>query len=49
MYLDPFDGGALYDAEALSRRLGAIFGAPVALGSDALRPTRRGRSSRACS
>ena len=38
MYLDPFGGGALCDAEALSRRLGAIFGAPVALGSDALRP-----------
>ncbi len=38
MYLDPFGAGALCDAEALSRRLGAIFGAPVALGSDALRP-----------
>jgi regulator of sirC expression with transglutaminase-like and TPR domain len=38
MYLDPFGGGVLCDAEALSRRLGAIFGAPVALGSDALRP-----------
>lgn len=38
MYLDPFGGGALCDAEALSRRLGAIFGAPVALGSEALRP-----------
>ena len=38
MYLDPFGGGALCDAQALSRRLGAIFGAPVALGSDALRP-----------
>ena len=38
MYLDPFGGGALCDADALSRRLGAIFGAPVALGSEALRP-----------
>ena len=38
MYLDPFGGGALCDAETLSHRLGAIFGAPVALGSDALRP-----------
>ncbi len=38
MYLDPFGGGALCDAEALSRRLGAIFGAPVALGAEALRP-----------
>ena len=38
MYLDPFGGGALCDAQALSRRLGAIFGAPVALGSEALRP-----------
>jgi regulator of sirC expression with transglutaminase-like and TPR domain len=38
MYLDPFSAGALCDADALSRRLGAIFGAPVALGSDALRP-----------
>jgi regulator of sirC expression with transglutaminase-like and TPR domain len=38
MYLDPFGAGALCDADALARRLGAIFGAPVALGSDALRP-----------
>ena len=38
MYLDPFGGGALCDTQALSRRLGEIFGAPVALGSEALRP-----------
>jgi regulator of sirC expression with transglutaminase-like and TPR domain len=37
-YLDPFDGGELGEPERLSRRLGAIFGAPVALGADALRP-----------
>ncbi len=37
-YLDPFDGGALRGVEGLSRRLGAIFGAPVSLGSEALCP-----------
>ena len=37
-YLDPFDGGKLYDAEGLSRRVGAIFGTPVALTPDALEP-----------
>ena len=37
-YLDPFDGGAVGEPEQLSQRLAAIFGAPVALGSDALRP-----------
>ena len=38
MFLDPFDAGVLYDAQGLSRRLGAIFGSPVALGPDVLRP-----------
>jgi regulator of sirC expression with transglutaminase-like and TPR domain len=38
MFLDPFDGGALYEPSGLSRRLGAIFGSPVALSSDLLRP-----------
>jgi regulator of sirC expression with transglutaminase-like and TPR domain len=37
-YLDPFDGGEIGEPEQLSRRLAAIFGAPVALGADALRP-----------
>ncbi len=37
-FLDPFDGGALYDTAGLSRRLGSIFGSPVALSSDLLRP-----------
>ena len=37
-YLDPFDGGTVGEPEALSVRLAAIFGAPVALGDDALRP-----------
>jgi len=36
-YLDPFDGGELGEPEQLSRRLAAIFGAPVALGTEALR------------
>ena len=38
MFLDPFDGGALYEKEGLARRLSAIFGSPVALGPDVLRP-----------
>jgi regulator of sirC expression with transglutaminase-like and TPR domain len=38
MYLDPFDGGALYEGGGLSRRLAAIFGSPVELSPDALRP-----------
>ncbi len=38
MYMDPFDGGVLYEAGDLSRRLGAIFGSPVELTPDALRP-----------
>jgi regulator of sirC expression with transglutaminase-like and TPR domain len=37
-YLDAFDGGVLGEPEQLSARLGAIFGAPVAIGADALRP-----------
>jgi regulator of sirC expression with transglutaminase-like and TPR domain len=37
-YLDPFDGGKLYDVEALARRIGAIFGTPVALPPEALLP-----------
>jgi len=37
-YLDPFDGGVVGDPEQLSQRLSSIFGAPVALGDDALRP-----------
>jgi regulator of sirC expression with transglutaminase-like and TPR domain len=36
-YLDPFDGGEVGDAERLSGRLAAIFGAPVALGEGPLR------------
>jgi regulator of sirC expression with transglutaminase-like and TPR domain len=35
-YLDPFDGGEVGDAEHLSGRLAAIFGAPVALGEETL-------------
>ena len=37
-YLDPFDGGQLYDAEAVARRVGAIFGTPVELPPEALLP-----------
>jgi len=37
-YLDPFDGGIVGDPEQLAGRLSSIFGAPVALGDDALRP-----------
>jgi regulator of sirC expression with transglutaminase-like and TPR domain len=37
-YLDPFDGGVVGDPEQLAQRLSSIFGAPVALGGDALRP-----------
>ncbi len=38
IFLDPFDGGALYDAPDLARRLGAIYGSPVSLESDVLLP-----------
>jgi regulator of sirC expression with transglutaminase-like and TPR domain len=37
-YLDPFDGGDLYDAAAVARRVGAIFGTPVELPSEAFLP-----------
>jgi regulator of sirC expression with transglutaminase-like and TPR domain len=37
-FLDPFDGGALYQAGDLAQRLAAIFGQPVAVGREALRP-----------
>jgi len=38
MYLDPFDGGALYEAGGIARRLATIFGQPVAVGPEILRP-----------
>ena len=38
MYLDPFDGGELYEAGGLARRLAAIFGQPVAVGPEILQP-----------
>lgn len=38
MFLDPFDGGALYEAEGLSRRLASIFGSPVPLSPQLLEP-----------
>ncbi len=37
-YLDPFDGGELRDAEAVGRRIGAIFGTPVDLPPEAFLP-----------
>jgi len=37
-YLDPFDGGELYDAGALADRVSTIFGAPVDLPPEALLP-----------
>lgn len=37
-YLDPFDGGVLCDAEAVERRVGAIFGSPVELPEEAFYP-----------
>ncbi len=37
-YLDPFDGGKLYDAQGVTRRVGAIFGAPVELPPEAFLP-----------
>ena len=37
-YLDPFDGGKLYDAQAVTRRVGAIFGTPVELPPEAFLP-----------
>jgi regulator of sirC expression with transglutaminase-like and TPR domain len=38
MFLDAFDGGALYEADGLSRRLASIFGSPVALPPEILAP-----------
>ena len=38
VYLDPFDHGALSDAGDLARRLASIFGQPVAVGREILRP-----------
>ncbi len=37
-FLDAFDGGALYDAGGLASRLASIFGQPVAVGREVLRP-----------
>jgi regulator of sirC expression with transglutaminase-like and TPR domain len=37
-YLDPFDGGALRDAQAVARRVGSIFGSPVELPPEAFLP-----------
>ena len=37
-YLDPFEGGALCDEEALNRRVSSIFGSPVELPPEAFAP-----------
>lgn len=37
-FLDPFDGGALCDAESVSRRVGAIFGTTLELPPEAFAP-----------
>ncbi len=37
-FLDPFDGGQLLDAEALTRRISTIFGSPIALPEEAFSP-----------
>src|SRR6185295_15141120 len=37
-FLDPFDGGELYDAEALEGRIGQVFGTPIELPPEALLP-----------
>ena len=37
-YLDPFDGGKLYDVQAVIRRVGEIFGKPVELPPEAFLP-----------
>ena len=37
-FLDPFDEGALYDAGQLAQRLASIFGQPVSVGREILRP-----------
>lgn len=38
MYLDPFDGGNLYDTEAVIGRVGAIFGSAVSLPAEVFLP-----------
>jgi regulator of sirC expression with transglutaminase-like and TPR domain len=35
-FLDPFDGGRMYDAEGLAQRVGGILGSPVELDADVL-------------
>ena len=37
-FLDPFDGGELYDEEALTARVGQAFGTPIDLPPDAFLP-----------
>ncbi len=37
-YLDPFDGGDLYDTAGVGKRVGAIFGTPVELPPEAFLP-----------
>lgn len=37
-FLDPFDGGKLYDRDDLTRRVGAIFGSPVELPPEVFAP-----------
>ncbi len=37
-FLDPFDGGAIYESGDLAQRLASIFGQPVAVGREALSP-----------
>jgi regulator of sirC expression with transglutaminase-like and TPR domain len=37
-FLDPFDGGELYDAEALAARVGQVFGAAIELPPEAFLP-----------
>ena len=37
-FLDPFDGGALHDAEALAQRVAGIFGTEIALSPEVFSP-----------
>jgi regulator of sirC expression with transglutaminase-like and TPR domain len=37
-FLDPFDGGELYDEEALTARVGQVFGTPIELPPEAFLP-----------
>ena len=37
-FLDPFDGGELYDEEALAARVGQVFGSPIELPPEAFLP-----------